>query len=233
MNKVGTSSLFNEAQQALNRASMLHHESFFRSCLEISQLELEVKEKVQKDMYMDLSEQQDEALKDLPILHAELEKAQNEASSLMGEHADLVKKVQKKVDLINQLRDEMNEVKAMTEAWKSRMNLLGSEKEAVKEELASAKDQLQLAKNKVDKWSQLNDELRAQLNSDVTERDALGQEYAVLRSKLEATYIDSSDLEEMLAQYKADVEIVEACLKTKIEYVKRLFRRETFEEIHA
>lgn len=47
------------------------------------------------------------------------------------------------------------------------MDLLALEKEAAKEELTSVKDQLWVAKEKANKWSQLIDKLRAQLNSAV------------------------------------------------------------------
>nr|XP_033509992.1 uncharacterized protein LOC117274747 [Nicotiana tomentosiformis] len=58
MNEVGTLSLFNEAQQALNRASVLHHESLLQYRLEISQLEFNHKEQARKkDMFNLLSEQ--------------------------------------------------------------------------------------------------------------------------------------------------------------------------------
>ncbi|XP_070005411.1 uncharacterized protein [Nicotiana sylvestris] len=110
------------------------------------------------------------------------------------------------------------------------MDLLALEKESEKAKLASVENQLQVAKNKADKWSQLNDGLRSQLSLAVTEPDALGQEYVALRSKLDTA---SADAEEMVAQYKADVEAAEIRLKTKIEYIKRLSRRETLEKIHA
>ncbi|XP_070031773.1 uncharacterized protein [Nicotiana tomentosiformis] len=83
MNEVGASSLFNEAQQALNR-------SFLRYRLEISQIEFELKEQVQKkDIYRLLSEQKDGAVKDL---QDELDQAQKEASTLKREHVDRVEK---------------------------------------------------------------------------------------------------------------------------------------------
>ncbi|XP_070042469.1 uncharacterized protein [Nicotiana tomentosiformis] len=123
-------------------------------------------------MYKALNEQRNEALKDLPILQAELEKAQREVSCMKREHAELVEKVrifefederlsvvandatsqvQEKIDLIDQLRAEMNELKASAEMLRSRMNLLASEMEATKEELASVKDKLRVMKDKVDK----------------------------------------------------------------------------------
>ncbi|XP_070049547.1 uncharacterized protein [Nicotiana tomentosiformis] len=223
-----------EANFIVLQASVLHHERFLRYRLDISQLEFELKEQVrQKDMYRSLSEQQNEDLKDLLILQAELEKAQKEASTLKWEHADLVEKVkvfeakneqlvmetnnttlqvQQKIDLIDRLLAEMDE------------------KEVEKAKLASVENQLRVVKDKVDKWSQLNDDLRAQLSSAITERDSLGREYAALRSKLDMT---STDAEEIMSQYKDDLEAAETHLRTKTEYIKRLSRRETLEEIHA
>ncbi|XP_070002998.1 uncharacterized protein [Nicotiana sylvestris] len=167
-------------------------------------------------MYRALSEQQDEALKDLPILQVKLEKDRKEVSSLKREHDDLVKKVricetkneqlvvvtnnttlqvQEKIDLIDQLQGEMDEVKATTEVWKGK--ILDLEKEAAKIELASAKNQLRVAKsiNRPGVAKSIN-RPRSQLSSAVTKRDALRQEYEALRSKLDAT---SFDVKEMLA----------------------------------
>ncbi|XP_070057620.1 uncharacterized protein [Nicotiana tomentosiformis] len=196
MNEVGTLSLFNEAQQALNR---------------INQLEFEFKEQAQKkDMYKLRSEQQGGAMKDL---QAELDRAQKEASTLRRKHADLVEKVKvfevkndelakyQPADLV-----EMNEVQAMADGWKSKMDLLASKKETAQANLASVEVQLRVAKEKADKWSQLNDDLREQLSLAVVERDTLGREYVVMKSKLDTT---SADAKEMVAQYKADVEEIE------------------------
>ncbi|XP_070057824.1 uncharacterized protein [Nicotiana tomentosiformis] len=179
-------------------------------------------------MYKDLSEQREEAFKDLPILQDELEISQKEASLVKSEHAVLVEKVrlfeinnerlivvdnattsqvQEKIDLIDQLRAEMNKLKASTETLRSRMDLLASEKEATKEELASIRYQLRVMKDKADKCSRLNDELRAQLSSPISKRDDLDREYTALKSKLEAASTDSSEVEEMLAQYKNNEEI--------------------------
>nr|XP_016472409.1 PREDICTED: flagellar attachment zone protein 1-like [Nicotiana tabacum] len=159
--------------------------------------------------------------------HAELDRAQKEASTLKREHDDLVEKVkvfevrneelvmvannttsqvQQKIDLIDQLRAEMNEVQAMADGWKSKMDVMDSEKETAKAKLASVEVQLQMAKEKADKWSQPNDNLRAQLSSAVTDRDALSREYEAVESKLDTTSVDA---EEMVAQYKADVEAAE------------------------
>lgn len=98
--------------------------------------------------------------------------------------------------MIDQLWAEMDEIKDTTEVWKGRMDLLASKKAAAKVELASAENQPRVVKDKVDKWYRLNGDLWAHLSSIISERDALGQKYAALRSKLDAT---SSDVEEILA----------------------------------
>ncbi|XP_009613843.1 uncharacterized protein [Nicotiana tomentosiformis] len=127
MKKVDVPCLFNEVQQALNWASVLHHERFLRYCVKVNQLELELKEQAQKrDTYKILIEQQDGVIKDL---QAELDRAQKEASVLRHEHADLVKKVQQKIDQIDQLRKEMDEIQVMLDGWKSKIDMLASEKE--------------------------------------------------------------------------------------------------------
>ncbi|XP_070020780.1 tropomyosin-like [Nicotiana sylvestris] len=121
----------------------------------------------------------------------------------------------------------MNKVQSMADGWKSKMDRVSSEKEITQAKLTSVEVQLWVAKEEADKRSQLNNELRAELSS---ERDALGKEYEAIKSKLDTT---SADVEEMVAQYKADVEAAEACLKTNAEYIRRLSRRETLKEIHA
>ncbi|XP_070057296.1 uncharacterized protein [Nicotiana tomentosiformis] len=171
-------------------------------------------------------------------LQAELDRAQKEALTLRREHADLVKEVkvfevrneelvimandktsqvQQKIDQIDQLRMEMNEIQAIADGWKSEMDLLATEKETAQSKLSSVEVQLRVAKEKDGKRSPLNDGLRAQLSSVVAQRDALGREYEVMKSKLETIFVDA---EEMVAQYKADVEAAEARLKTNAEYIR-------------
>ncbi|XP_070046981.1 tropomyosin-like [Nicotiana tomentosiformis] len=113
----------------------------------------------------------------------------------------------------------MNKIQDMTNGWKSKMDFLGSKKEIAHANLKSVEVQLRVAKEKADKRDQLNEDLRAQLSSVVTEWDALGREHEAMKSKLETT---SADAKEMVAQYKADVEAAEALLKTNAKYVRRL-----------
>ncbi|XP_070035037.1 tropomyosin-like [Nicotiana tomentosiformis] len=167
------------------------------------------------------------------------------------EHADLVEKlkvfevrnegpvaeanintsqVQQKIDQIDQLYKEINEIQVMDDGWKNKMDLLASEKETAQAKLPSVEVQLRVAKEKVDARARQNEDLQAQLGSAIAEWDALGKELEIMRSKLEATSVDA---DEMVAQYRADVEAVESRMKTTTEYVRRLSRWETLEEIHA
>lgn len=105
--------------------------------------------------------------------------------------------------------------------------------DATKEDLTSTKVELRVMKHKAKKWSRLNEELRAQLASAMEERDTLCQEYTALKFKLEVASSKISNAQDMLARYKADVEVAEALIITKIEYVRWLSRREDLEEIQA
>lgn len=89
---------------------------------------------------------------------------------------------------------------------------LASEWDATEEDLSSTKVQLRVMKKKAGKWSQLNEELRAKLTSVVAERDALGQEYIALKSKLEVALNEVLEAQDMLAQYMTDIEIADTIL---------------------
>ncbi|XP_070022467.1 uncharacterized protein [Nicotiana sylvestris] len=187
-------------------------------------------------MYKALYEQKDEVLRDttdLSALRAKLEKAQKEAKKAKQDYALLVQKVYEKITLIDQLRTKMNEVKATADELRDKMDRLASEQDATKEDLALTKEQLQVMKDKVEKWSQLNEELRAQLTSVVAEHDTVSQEYTALKSKLEVASSEISGAQDILAQYMADIEIAEARIITKTEYVRWLSPMEAFEEIPA
>ncbi|XP_070031943.1 uncharacterized protein [Nicotiana tomentosiformis] len=192
-------------------------------------------------MYKLLSEQHEVVIKNL---QAELDAAQKE-------HADLVEKVkvfevsnedlvivtndqtsqvQQKIDRIDQLRAEMNEVQAMVDIWKGKIDRLASEKETAQAQLASIEVQLRVEKEKVDAQGQQNEDLQAHLGSAIAELDALGKKLEITWSMSKATKADG---ERMVAQYRDDVEASEARLKTTAEYVRWLSRRETLEEIHA
>ncbi|XP_070040837.1 vicilin-like seed storage protein At2g18540 [Nicotiana tomentosiformis] len=201
------------------------------SFAEANQLEAKVRELAEKrDTYKLLSRQHEEAVKSL---RAELDTTQKEYADLLDQVKifevrddelamdtnDQTSQVHQKVDRINQLRAEMNEVKAMAEEWKGKMDRLSSEKETAWEQLASAMVQLRVAKKKDKARARQNEDLQYQLGSTITERYALGMELEIARSM---TKVTRADAEEMVAHYRADVEASEVHLKVTVEYVKRL-----------
>ncbi|XP_070056166.1 uncharacterized protein [Nicotiana tomentosiformis] len=195
MNEVDISCLFNEAQQALNR---------YRD--EVNQLEAEVRELAEKtDTYKLLSEQHECVVKSL---RAELDAAQKKHAYLVEQVKifevsnddlamatnDQTSQVQQKIDRIDQLRAEMNEVQAMADVWKENMDWLASEKENAREQLTSVEVQLRVAKEKADAWSRQIEDLQAQLGSAIAERDAFTKELEITRSESEITKVDAEEM---------------------------------------
>uniref|UniRef100_A0A1S3ZAU6 Myosin heavy chain, embryonic smooth muscle isoform-like n=1 Tax=Nicotiana tabacum TaxID=4097 RepID=A0A1S3ZAU6_TOBAC len=215
-----------EDQAKMNEVLVLHHETFLRYRDELNQLEAEVRGFTEKrDTYKLLNEQHEEEAKGL---RAELEAARKE-------HADLVEQVkifevsddeidtvtngrnlqvQQKIDRIDQFRAEIDAVKVEAEEWRGRMDRLALEKENAQAQLASAEAQLQAAEEeKDDARSQRVEELQSQLSSVVFDRETIAKELKVAKSVVEET---KADVDEMVAQYKADGEAAQA-----------------FEEVHA
>ncbi|XP_070049861.1 uncharacterized protein [Nicotiana tomentosiformis] len=242
MNEVESSCLFNEAQQTLNRASVLHHETFLRYQEEPSLLDAEAKEPIEKrDMYKLLNAQREEEAKSL---WAELDAVQKEHVILVEEvkvfevtddEVDLVTnggnpQFQQKIDRVDHLRTEMNTVKAETDEWRGMMDRLALEKETARAQLALAEAQLQVAKEKVEVQAKKVEELQSQLSSAASEQEIMAKE---LETAKLATVVVKVDADEMVAQYKANVEAAQGRLKDIIDYEKRQLRREALEDIHA
>ncbi|XP_070031823.1 uncharacterized protein [Nicotiana tomentosiformis] len=199
MNGVDALCQFNEAQQALNRASVLHHETFLWYRDELSQLEAEVKRLAQKrDMYKLLSEHREGEVKSL----------RSEFDVTQKEHADLVEQVkifevsnaeldtvtngqnpqvQQKVDRVDQLWAEMDEFKAMVEECKGKMDRLALEKETAREQLASAEAQLRVVREKAEARSQNIEDFQSQLGLVVAARDTLAKEFEASKSVVKIT----------------------------------------------
>ncbi|XP_070051418.1 uncharacterized protein [Nicotiana tomentosiformis] len=147
INEVEAPWLFNEAQQTLNRASLLHHEAFLRYREESKRHEAETQDLAEKkDTYKLLNEK----------LQAELEAA-------WKEHTGLLEQAQKRLDQVWQLQAEVDAVKAKAKQWKKNMDRLASEKETARAQLASAEVQLRAAKKNSAKAKTI-DELQFQLS---------------------------------------------------------------------
>ncbi|XP_070036861.1 uncharacterized protein [Nicotiana tomentosiformis] len=112
--------LFNEVQQALNRASALHREAFSQSRAELSRYEADLRGLTEeRNALRLLCGQKKEETKDL---RAELAKAHQDQT-------DLIEQLQQKVERIEQLREEVDMMKAETLGWKEGMDLFAVEKE--------------------------------------------------------------------------------------------------------
>ncbi|XP_070034984.1 uncharacterized protein [Nicotiana tomentosiformis] len=242
MNEVDAPCRFNEAQQALNRASVLHQETFLRYRDELNQLEAEVRELTEKrDTYKLLSEQREG---EANSLRAELEATQKEHADLVeqvkffevsDDELDIVTngrnpQVQQKIDRIDQLRAKMDAVKVEAEEWRGRMDRLASKKETTRAQLTSAEAQLRATREKTEAWSQKIEELQSQLSSAISDRETLAKELKAAKSVVEVT---KADADEMVAQYKADAEAAQDRLKDIVKYGKWQSRREALEEVYA
>ncbi|XP_019237754.1 PREDICTED: MAP7 domain-containing protein 1-like [Nicotiana attenuata] len=165
------------------RASVLHHESFLRYRAEFNQLEAEAEARElaeKRDMHKLLSEQHEGAVKNLRV---ELDAAQKEHADLLEQVKifkvndddldtatnDQTLQVQQKIDRIDQHYVEMNEVKAMADVWKEKLDRLASVKETAHEQLASVEVQLGVAKEKVEAQARKIKDLQAQLGLTVVE----------------------------------------------------------------
>ncbi|XP_070047257.1 cilia- and flagella-associated protein 58-like [Nicotiana tomentosiformis] len=190
MNELKSPCLFNEAQHALPRYFTTRPSSDNQE--EMSLLEDEAKVLIEKrDMYKLLSEQREEEAKSL---RDELDATQKEHVVLVEEVK--VFEVQQNIDRVDQLRDEMNVIKAKTDEWRGGMDRLASEKETARAQLASVEAQLQAAKEKVEVQAKKVEELQSQLSSASSEQEIMAKELETTKS---AAVVVKVDTDEMLA----------------------------------
>ncbi|XP_070057000.1 uncharacterized protein [Nicotiana tomentosiformis] len=138
--------------------------------------------------------------------------------------------VQQKLDRIDQLRAEMDIVKAGTDEWRGRMDRLASKKEASQAQLTSAEIQLREAKERADVKTKKGEELQSRLGSAVSDRESLAKELKMAKSEV---IVVKTEADEMVAQYKADAEAAEELVKNIVEHMKWQSQREALEKVHA
>ncbi|XP_070045749.1 interactor of constitutive active ROPs 4-like [Nicotiana tomentosiformis] len=193
MNEVDAPYLFNKAQEALNRASREGEAKSLRAELEVAQKE-----------HADLVEQ----VKIFEIIDEDLGSVTNGRNP----------QVQQKIDQIDQLRAEMDAVKAKTDEWSGRMDRLSSEREVSWAKLTLAEVQLRAAKGKVEVHARKVEELQSRLSSVASDREIMAKELETAKS---AAVVAKADADKMVAQYKADAEAAQDRLKDTVEYEKR------------
>ncbi|XP_070050280.1 uncharacterized protein [Nicotiana tomentosiformis] len=98
------------------------------------------------------------------------------------------------------------------------------------EQLASTESQLRAAKDKAEVQAKKFEDLHSQLSAAVSNRENLAKELKMAKS---VVVVVKDDVDEMVAQYKADAEATQVRMKDIIEYAKRQSQREALEEIHA
>nr|XP_009629149.1 neurofilament medium polypeptide-like [Nicotiana tomentosiformis] len=178
-----------EIQRTTEPAFVLHHEAFFRSRGEMSSEQREGEAKGFRDEL--------EAAQNEQVDLAEQVKRIFEVNDIDSdvEANSSVPQVQLNIDVIGQLREEVNAVKAEAEAWKKNMDRRASEKEAARAQLASTENQLQSLKEKA---------LR------------LATELAAAKSEVEMA---KANVDAMVAVYRSDTEAiifsVSACSNSK------------------
>ncbi|XP_070049979.1 MAR-binding filament-like protein 1-1 [Nicotiana tomentosiformis] len=196
------------------KASVFHHEAFFRYREESKYFEAEARELAEKrDAYKLLNE-----------------KSQAEMEAARREHTELVEQVQNKLDVIEQLRGEVDAVKVEIEEWKKNMDLLASEKETARTQLASAEVQLQAAKEKNLAQDKMAEGIQSQLTSAVSGQENLAKELEA--SKLEVITAQN-EADKKVAQLKVDVEAIHEQAKNMVKHAKWESRRGTLEGVHA
>ncbi|XP_070050172.1 uncharacterized protein [Nicotiana tomentosiformis] len=215
MDEVGAPCLFNEAQQALNRRE--GEAAGLRA-------ELEAAQKKQ----VDLAEQVNRIIE------------VNDTDS--GEVANSsVPQVQQKLDVIGQLREEVDAVKAEPKAWKKNIDCLVSEKEAAQAKLASDETQFRSLKEKALVQAKKIEEFQSRLGSATSDRERLATELAAAKSEVETAKANDdamvaiywSDAEAAQVRAKEVTEAAQARANWVVEHAKCQSRRETLEEIHA
>nr|XP_016503906.1 PREDICTED: uncharacterized protein LOC107821945 [Nicotiana tabacum] len=142
-----SSFFFEEAQRLLSRA-------FTKSLAELSQFEIELqKVSEERNNLKLLCGQKDEAIKDL---RSDLAKARKE-------EAEIDEQLQQKLERIELLQGEVNQIKADCDRQKENMNRLVAEKEASLAKLSSSEDQLRSIKEKSSAQAKRIEELEVEL----------------------------------------------------------------------
>ncbi|XP_070048964.1 uncharacterized protein [Nicotiana tomentosiformis] len=233
---VDDASDINDASILLEEAQRLLSRAFAKFRADLSQCEIEI-QKVSEDRnaLKFLCGQKDEIIKDL---QADLAKAREEEVELDKQVSILLIKygldptveantslsqLQQKVERIELLWGEVDQVKADCDRWKENMDRLAAEKETTLAKLSSVEVQLQGVKEKSSSQSKRIKELKTG--------------FAEAKAEIEKTKVMA---DKSIAMYRADVESAQMQLREAsnrkqwiVDLVKCQFRRETLEEIHT
>ncbi|XP_070042435.1 uncharacterized protein [Nicotiana tomentosiformis] len=159
-----------------------YREACSRSRAELHRYEVDLKRVTEeRNVLKLLLGQKREEIKDL---RAELTKA----------HQDQTDLSEQKLELIEKLREEVDEIKAESVKWKENMNRLAVERETARAQLSSTKSQLQSLKEKSLAQAREKEKIEARLASELAEAEKI-----------------KVDADAMVAVYRDDVEAAVPC----------------------
>ncbi|XP_019266905.1 PREDICTED: spindle assembly abnormal protein 6-like [Nicotiana attenuata] len=196
------------------QAVVLYREAFTKSQAKLNRCEADLKKlSKERDTLKCLYVKKEEEIRDLRADLAQDRK----------EEAELDEQLQQKLERIELLRGEVDQIKADCDRWKENMDRLAAEKEATLAKLSSAEVELWGVKEKSSAQAKRIEELEAEL--------------AEAKAEVEKTKITA---EKSIAVYLADAEAAQTQLREASNRERRSndlakcqSRRETLEEIHA
>ncbi|XP_070035198.1 uncharacterized protein [Nicotiana tomentosiformis] len=142
-----------------------------------------------------------------------------------------ISKLQQKVQKIDQLREEVNMMKAETLGWKEGMDHFAAEKETALSQLSSVESQLRGMKEKNSIQAKQIEELEARLASELAKDKSEANKAKVEAEAIAVIY--QADVEAAQVQARQAAETAQTRAHWIVELAKCQSRRETLEEIHA
>ncbi|XP_070046859.1 protein MLP1 homolog [Nicotiana tomentosiformis] len=137
----------------------------------------------------------------------------------------------KKVERIEQFREEVNIIKAESLEWKEGMDCFAAEKETTRAQLSSVKSQLQGMKEKSSAQARKIEELKARLAFELAKAKSEAEKAKVEADVIVAIY--RADAEATQVQAREAAKSAQTRAYWIVELAKCQSRRETLEEIHA
>ncbi|XP_070054814.1 uncharacterized protein [Nicotiana tomentosiformis] len=198
-------------------ASTLHQKACSRSRAELSRYEADLRRFTgERNALILLCEQREEETKDL---RAELTKAHQDQIDLTeqvmkilkthgfdsGSEANIsISQLQQKLEMIGQLREEVDIIKAETLGWKEGMDCLAAEKEAARAQLSSAEIQLQGINERSSVQARKIEELEARLASELAKAKSEAEKAKAEADAFVAVYWADAEAAQVQAREAAE-----------------------------
>nr|XP_016466315.1 PREDICTED: uncharacterized protein LOC107789060 [Nicotiana tabacum] len=144
--------------------------------------------------------------------------------------AMIARPVRQRLEQIRQLQAQVDAIQTEAEEFKKNMDLTTSQKEAVQAQLASAEAQLRAAKEKTSVQAKRIEELRSGLNSAISSQESLATELEAAKSDV---VVANTKADAKVAQFKVDVEAIQAYANSMVDHARWEARRESIEGVYA